>query len=73
MRQPTSKQSRSTHPLLNSLPPGTVHGIWPNGWSNAGDRIVPVLQHSVNVGQYELLTGADFLRDWLTAERKSLI
>ncbi|WP_435299720.1 hypothetical protein [Timonella sp. A28] len=53
--------------------PGTLHWNGRNGWTDASDRLIAVLRHSVNVGQNELLIDADFLRDWLVAERKSLI
>ncbi|MFS2282054.1 hypothetical protein V2S04_14670, partial [Microbacterium sp. OR21] len=53
--------------------PGALHWNGRNGWTDTRGRLIAVLRHSVNVGQNELLIDADFLQDWLTAERKSLI
>lgn len=53
--------------------PGALHWNGRNGWIDASGRLRAVLRHSVNVSQNELLMDEDFLRDWLTAERKSLI
>lgn len=53
--------------------PGTLHWNGRNGWTGTSGQLVAVLPHSVNVGQNELLIDADFLRNWLTTERKSLI
>ncbi|MGK0721422.1 hypothetical protein [Leucobacter sp. W1478] len=53
--------------------PGALHWNGRNGWTDASGRLIAVLHHSVNVGQNELLIDTDFLRDWLTTERKSLI
>jgi hypothetical protein len=53
--------------------PGTLRWNGRNGWTDTSGRLIAVLRHSVNVGQNELLIDADFLRDWLTGERKSLI
>lgn len=53
--------------------PGGLHWNGRNGWTDANGRLIIVLRHSVNVGQNELFIDADFLRDWLAAERKSLI
>ncbi|WP_166998617.1 NACHT domain-containing protein [Paramicrobacterium fandaimingii] len=53
--------------------PGALHWNGRNGWTDASGRLIAVLRHSVSVGQNELLIDADFLRDWLTTERKSLI
>lgn len=53
--------------------PGILHWNGRNGWTDASGQLIAVLRHSVNVGQNELLIDADFLQDWLTAERKSLI
>lgn len=53
--------------------PGALHWNGRNGWTDTSGRLVAVLRHSVNVGQNELLIDTDFLQDWLTAERKSLI
>lgn len=53
--------------------PGTLHWNGRNGWIDANGLLIAVLRHSVNVSQNELLVDAEFLRDWLTAERKSLI
>lgn len=53
--------------------PGTLHWNGRNGWTDTSGRLIAVLRHSVNVDQNELLIDTDFLQDWLTAERKSLI
>jgi len=53
--------------------PGTLRWNGRNGWIDTTGRLIAVLRHSVNMGQNELLVDADFLRDWLAAERKSLI
>jgi hypothetical protein len=53
--------------------PGALHWNGRAGWTDASGRLIAVLRHSVNVGQNELLINSDFLRDWLTAEQKSLI
>ncbi|MCO1339159.1 hypothetical protein BJH93_09685 [Kocuria polaris] len=53
--------------------PGTLHWNGRNGWTDPSGRLIAVLRHSVNIGQNELLIDTDFLQDWLTAERKSLI
>jgi hypothetical protein len=53
--------------------PGILHWNGRNGWTDASGRLIAVLRHSVNVSHNELLMDADFLQDWLTAERKSLI
>ncbi|NUL45367.1 ATP-binding protein [Cellulosimicrobium funkei] len=53
--------------------PGALHWNGRNGWTDTSGRLIAVLRHSVNVGQNELLIDTDFLHDWLSAERKSLI
>ena len=53
--------------------PGRLHWNGRNGWTEASGRLIAALRHSVNVGQNELLIDADFLRDWLATEQKSLI
>jgi hypothetical protein len=53
--------------------PGALHWNGRNGWTDTSGRLIAVLRHSVNVGQNELLIDTDFLQDWLTAERMSLI
>lgn len=60
-------------PELFGPAPGALHWNGRNGWTDTSGRLIAVLRHSVNVGQNELLIDTDFLHDWLTAERKSLI
>jgi hypothetical protein len=53
--------------------PGSLRWNGRSGWTDCNGQLLAVLRHSVPSGQNELLIDADFLREWLSAESKSLI
>ncbi|WP_340539961.1 ATP-binding protein [Nocardioides sp. GXZ039] len=53
--------------------PGNLHWNGRNGWTDDNGQVVAVLRHTVNAGRNELLVDADWLEQWLTAEKTSLI
>ncbi len=53
--------------------PGNLHWNGRDGWTDNTGRLIASVRHTANTGQNELLIDATWLKEWLTAEQKSLV
>ncbi len=60
-------------PAFFGAVPGELRWNGRNGWSDRTGQRVASVRHATNAGHNELLVDTEWLEQWLTAERKSLI